>query len=66
MVIQSGCSFPCVFLFYSTETNCKSQEKYYISLGERGRNRPLSVNEALLAYRFLEVDPRDFASDKGA
>ncbi len=38
----------------------------YASLGEKGRNRPLSVDEALLVCKFLEVDPRDFASDKGA
>lgn len=38
----------------------------YASLGERGRNRPLSIDEALLVCKFLEVDPRDFASDKGA
>ena len=37
----------------------------YASLGEKGRNRPLSVDEALLVCKFLEVDPRDFASDKG-
>lgn len=38
----------------------------YASLGEKGRNRPLSVDEALLVCKFLEVDPRDFASDKEA
>lgn len=38
----------------------------YASLGEKGRNRSLSVDEALLVCKFLEVDPRDFASDKGA
>jgi len=40
----------------------------YASLGEKGRNRPLSVDEALLVCKFLEVDPMDFAEqkDKGA
>ncbi len=38
----------------------------YASLGERGRNRPLSIDEAILVCKFLEVDPRDFASDRGA
>lgn len=38
----------------------------YASLGEKGRNRPLSIDEALLVCKFLEVDPRDFASDRGA
>lgn len=33
----------------------------YASLGEKGRNRSLSVDEALLVCKFLEVDPRDFA-----
>ncbi|MCM1190547.1 MAG: helix-turn-helix transcriptional regulator [bacterium] len=33
----------------------------YASLGEKGRNRPLSVDEAILVCKFLEVDPRDFA-----
>lgn len=33
----------------------------YASLGEKGRNRPLSVDEAILVCKFLEVDSRDFA-----
>lgn len=32
----------------------------YASLGEKGRARPLSIDEALLVCKFLEVDPRDF------
>lgn len=36
----------------------------YASLGEKGRNRPLSVDEALLVCEFLEVDPRDLADKK--
>lgn len=38
----------------------------YASLGEGGRKRPLSVDEAILVCKFLEVDPRDFASNDGA
>ena len=33
----------------------------YASLGEKGRNRPLPVDEAILVCEFLGVDPRDFA-----
>ncbi len=33
----------------------------YASLGEKGRNRPLPVDEALLVCKFLEVNPMDFA-----
>ncbi len=33
----------------------------YASLGDKGRNRPLSVDEALLVCIFLEVDLMDFA-----
>lgn len=36
----------------------------YASLGEKGRNRLLSVDEAILVCKFLEVDPRDFAEEK--
>lgn len=43
-----------------------SYSRLYASLGERGRNRPLSIDEAILVCKFLEVDPRDFASDRGA
>ena len=30
MAVQNGCSFLFVILFYFTETNCNSQEKYCI------------------------------------
>lgn len=36
----------------------------YASLGDKNRNRPLSVDEAVLVCKFLEVDPRDFADKK--
>lgn len=45
----TGISYPCL----------------YASLGEKGRNRPLSVDEAILICKFLEIDPREFA-DKEA
>ena len=35
----------------------------YASLGDKGRNRPLSIDEAILVCKFLEVDPRVFAED---
>ncbi|MEZ3443616.1 MAG: helix-turn-helix transcriptional regulator [Lachnospiraceae bacterium] len=38
----------------------------YASLGEKGRNRPLSIDEAILVCKFLEVDPRDFADKEPA
>lgn len=38
----------------------------YASLGEKGRNRPLSVDEAILVCKFLEVDPRKFADEDTA
>lgn len=33
----------------------------YASLGDKSRNRPLSIDEAILVCKFLNVDPMDFA-----
>ncbi len=33
----------------------------YASLGDKNRNRPLSIDEAIVICKFLDVDPRDFA-----
>ncbi len=36
----------------------------YASLGDKNRNRPLSIDEAILICKFLDVNPLDFAEDK--
>lgn len=38
----------------------------YASLGDKNRNRPLSIDEAILICKFLEVNPMDFAEDTTA
>lgn len=35
----------------------------YASLGDKNRNRPLSIDEAILICKFLEVNPMDFVED---
>lgn len=36
----------------------------YASLGDKNRNRPLSIDEAIVVCKFLDVDPREFADKK--
>lgn len=33
----------------------------YASLGDKKRNRPLSIDEAILVCKFLDVNPLEFA-----
>ncbi len=33
----------------------------YASLGDKNRDRPLSIDEAILICKFLDVNPLDFA-----
>lgn len=35
----------------------------YASLGDRNRERSLSIDEAIVICKFLDVDPRDFADE---
>lgn len=37
----------------------------YDSLANKNRERPLSVDEAIIICKFLEVNPMDFAEDEG-
>lgn len=37
----------------------------YASLGDKNRERPLSVDEAVLICGFLGVNPMDFADEPG-
>ncbi len=38
----------------------------YASLGDKTRNRDLSVDEAIVICKFLGVDPREFADKETA
>lgn len=35
----------------------------YASLGDKNRNRPLSIDEAILICKFLGVNPLDFTGE---
>lgn len=35
----------------------------YASLGDKNRDRPLSIDEAILICKFLDVNPLDFAEE---
>lgn len=41
-----------------------SYSALYASLKDKSRERPLSVDEAVLVCKFLEVNPMDFAEQK--
>ena len=38
----------------------------YASLGDKNRDRPSSIDEAIVICKFLDIDPREFAEkEKG-
>lgn len=36
----------------------------YASLGDKNRDRPLSIDEAIVICKFLDIDPRAFAEQE--
>ncbi len=36
----------------------------YASLGDKNRDRPLSIDEAIVICKFLDIDPREFAEQE--